>query len=212
MKNKKILALIIFIIGLILIVLALLFKNNASTLVITDLEFSNLKIISDNSFTIDVYNPSKTKKESTKVILDLFNDSKKLIMNAVMEVPELNGLETKTLEYSQANIFNELPVDFKVKKYTENVVLKENISIEAKLGNILLEFAKQVVNENYNNDKNLDITLTALSLKNDFQKDLSELEKKEYKCSLENSFVEVKFINNNYNYTTYLYCEAFVEK
>ncbi|MBQ8472220.1 MAG: hypothetical protein IJ501_01810 [Bacilli bacterium] len=211
MKKKKIFALIILIIGLILIVLALFINNNASTTV-TDLEFKNLQITSDNSFTIDVYNPSNSKKESTKVILDLFNDKEKLIMNAIIEVPKLNSFETKTIEYSQVNIFNELPVDFKVKKYTENVVLKENISIEAKLGNILLEFAKQVVNENYNNDKNLDITLTALSLKNDFQKDLSELEKKEYKCSLENSFVEVKFINNNYNYTTYLYCEAFVEK
>lgn len=211
MKNKKILAIIILVIGLLLIVLALLFNNSASTKV-TDLEFKNFKLTSDNSFIIDVYNPTTSLKESSEVIINLLNNSNKVIMNVMIEVPDLNSKETKTIEYSQAGIFDEIPVNFKVKKYTGNEELKENTSLENQLSNLLIEKAKEVVEENFSNQENFNMNLTALSLKNDYHKDLSELEKKEYKCSLENSYVVVEFIDNNFNYTTYLECEIFLEK
>lgn len=47
---------------------------------------------------------------------------------------------------------------------------------------------------------------------NNYNKNIDKLKEAEYDCSLTDTFVEVKFINGSYTYTTYLNCNLFIDK
>lgn len=212
MKKKKIIFATLFLmIGIFLIIASLFLKNNFRS-DSSDLSFSNLKITSNSSLTIDVYNPTDKTIEVEKVDLYLLNEKKEIIMIKKLEINDLKPNKKKTIEYTQENAFMENPIDFYVKKHTDATNEKDNISLESKLNTLLKEKAKEVVEEKFKYETTLDLTLTAADLETKYKKDLGELKKEEYQCSFKDSFVEVSFINGNYNYTSYIDCKIFIEK
>ena len=207
MKNKKILIIVIilFILGIILILIPLINKTGLKV------KLSNL-VITDNSLTIDYTNVSNKVIKNKKFMLFFQNDKKELIMSTILEIDNLNINETKTYEYIQDSSFKEIPKYYYLKEYKNDMEIIENINLNTKMGKILQEKAKEVIEKTYYLETFTNTTLTI----NDIEKKLNEeiyiFHKKEYNCSLDNSYVLVKKINNNYNYETYIECEIFKEE
>lgn len=209
MKNKKIfLSSIILVIGVVLILFAFLFKNSQKTKEhINNLSFRNLEVTSNNSFTIEVTNNSNKKIDYQKVMLYLQDENKKVIMSTPFEIENLGSKKTKKMEYYQENNFRVNPVSAYAKKYNENELIIENVSLDSKLADILKNTAKSIVEENFANLNSLNLTITALEMENKYKKDLGEFKKENYACSLTESFVVIEMENHNYQYTTYISCK-----
>lgn len=208
MKNKKILmivAIILFILGIILILMPL---NSKTRL---EIKLSNL-VITDNSLTIDYTNISNGIIKNKKFMLFFQNDKKELIMSTILEIDNLNINETKTYEYSQDSSFKEIPKYYYLKEYKNDMKIIENINLNTKMGKMLQESAKKVIEKNYILETFTNTTLTVNDIEKSLNKEISIFHIKEYNCSLENSYVLVKKINNNYNYETYIECEIFKEE
>ena len=45
-----------------------------------------------------------------------------------------------------------------------------------------------------------------------YNMDLGNLKDEKYKCDLEQTYVEITLQDNNYEYVTNLYCDAFLEE
>lgn len=209
MKKKLIIATVLVLIGIFFIIFGLLKKDEEN---ISNLEFTNLQVTSSNSFTVDVLNISNKNIQNEKVNLYLLDNDKNVIMVVTLEIESLNSNEKKTIEYSQESIFATTPVDFYVKKYTDENEEIENISLESELSAFLEDLVREVVEENFANESTLDMTITAEDLENNYNKNIDKLKEAEYDCSLTDTFVEVKFINGSYTYTTYLNCNLFIDK
>lgn len=208
MKNKKVLkivAIILFILGIILILMSL---NSKTRL---EIKLSNL-VITDNSLTIDYTNVSNKVIKNKKFMLFFQNDKKELIMSTILEIDNLNINETKTYEYIQDSSFKEIPKYYYLKEYKNNMEIIENINLNTKMGKILQEKAKEVIEKKYTLETFTNTTLTINDIEKSLNKEISIFHIKEYNCSLENSYVLVKKINNNYNYETYIECEIFKEE
>lgn len=207
MKNKKILIIVIilFILGIILILIPL---NSKTRL---EIKLSNL-VITDNSLTIDYTNVSNKVIKNKKIMLFFQNDKKELIMSTILEIDNLNINETKTYEYIQDSSFKEIPKYYYLKEYKNNMEIIENINLNTKMGKMLKESAKEVIEKKYTLETFTNTTLTVNDIEKYLNKEISIFHKKEYNCSLDNSYVLVKKINNNYNYETYIECEIFKEE
>lgn len=207
MKNKKILIIVIilFILGIILILIPL---NSKTRL---EIKLSNL-VITDNSLTIDYTNVSNKVIKNKKFMLFFQNDKKELIMSTILEIDNLNINETKTYEYIQDSSFKEIPKYYYLKEYKNNMEIIENINLNTKMGKMLKESAKEVIEKKYTLETFTNTTLTVNDIEKYLNKEISIFHKKEYNCSLDNSYVLVKKINNNYNYETYIECEIFKEE
>lgn len=208
MKNKKILmivAIMLFILGIILILIPL---NSKIRL---EIKLSNL-VITDNSLTIDYTNVSNKVIKNKKFMLFFQNDKKELIMSTILEIDNLNINETKTYEYIQDSSFKEIPKYYYLKEYKNNMEIIENINLNTKMGKMLKESAKEVIEKKYTLETFTNTTLTVNDIEKYLNKEISIFHKKEYNCSLDNSYVLVKKINNNYNYETYIECEIFKEE
>ena len=208
MNNKKIIIGIIFlIVGILIIITAFLFKNKDQNF--ANLKFTNLQIIDGNSFTIDVTNLSKDKILNQQVMLYLEDEEKNLIMTTPLEIEKLDSQETLTLNYYQEDLFNKKPTSFYVKEYTGKEEIIKNISLESIFSNLLKEKAKMIIEENFTLENFTSLTLTANDMEKKYQKDLGDFKNKQYNCSLNDSFVEITLVNNNYSYVAYLDCEIF---
>ncbi len=208
MKNKKILmivAIILFILGIILILIPLISKTRL------EIKFSNL-VITDNSLTIDYTNISGKTLKNKKIVLFFENAKKEVIMTTIVEIDNLNINETKTYEYIQDSNFKEIPKSYYYKDYNSNIKMIDNVNLNTKMGKILQESAKEVIEKNYILETFTNTTLTVNDIEKSLNKEISIFHIKEYNCSLENSYVLVKKINNNYNYETYIECEIFKEE
>lgn len=207
MKNKKILIIVIilFILGIILILIPL---NSKTKL---EIKLSNL-VITDNSLTINYTNVSNKVIKNKKFMLFFQNDKKELIMSTILEIDNLNINETKTYEYIQDSSFKEIPKYYYLKEYKNNMEIIENINLNTKMGKMLKESAKEVIEKKYTLETFTNTTLTVNDIEKYLNKEISIFHKKEYNCSLDNSYVLVKKINNNYNYETYIECEIFKEE
>lgn len=208
MKNKKILmivAIMLFILGIILILIPL---NSKIRL---EIKLSNL-VITDNSLTIDYTNVSNKVIKNKKFMLFFQNDKKELIMSTILEIDNLNINETKTYEYIQDSSFKEIPKYYYLKEYKNNMEIIENINLNTKMGKMLKESAKEIIEKKYTLETFTNTTLTVNDIEKYLNKEISIFHKKEYNCSLDNSYVLVKKINNNYNYETYIECEIFKEE
>ncbi len=234
---KKI-ALITFIIGIILIICAIVFNNidlsdnnssnnNSSPNPKPDsnenisdiekleyLEMSNIKILSDNSFSFDIYNKSDEDINKQNINLCALNNDNKIIMIAEFYIENLKSKESGNFQYNQSDIFNENPTTLFATVYNPNNLI-ENKAIGNQLADILRKEAKLIVEKTYGkSNKDLNITITALELENKYHVDLGELKNSKYKCNLETSIVEVSFDKNinEYQYVTTIDCEAFYEE
>ena len=208
MKNKKVLkivAIILFILGIIILLLSLINKTGLKV------KLSNL-VITDNSLTIDYTNVSNKVIKNKKFMLFFQNDKKELIMSTILEIDNLNINETKTYEYIQDSSFKEIPKYYYLKEYKNNMEIIENINLNTKMGKMLKESAKEVIEKKYTLETFTNTTLTVNDIEKYLNKEISIFHKKEYNCSLDNSYVLVKKINNNYNYETYIECEIFKEE
>ena len=208
MKNKKVLkivAIILFILGIIILLLSLINKTGLKV------KLSNL-VITDNSLTIDYTNVSNKVIKNKKFMLFFQNDKKELIMSTILEIDNLNINETKTYEYIQDSSFKEITKYYYLKEYKNNMEIIENINLNTKMGKMLKESAKEVIEKKYTLETFTNTTLTVNDIEKYLNKEISIFHKKEYNCSLDNSYVLVKKINNNYNYETYIECEIFKEE
>lgn len=208
MKNKKILmivAIILFILGIILILMPL---NSKTRL---EIKLSNL-VITDNSLTIDYTNISGKTLKNKKIVLFFENVKKEVIMTTIVEIDNLSVNETKTYEYIQDSNFKEIPKSYYYKDYNSNIKMIDNVNLNTKMGKMLQESAKEVIEKNYILETFTNTTLTVNDIEKSLNKEISIFHIKEYNCSLENSYVLVKKINNNYNYETYIECEIFKEE
>ena len=88
----------------------------------------------------------------------------------------------------------------------------DNVNLNTKMGKMLKESAKEVIEKKYTLETFTNTTLTVNDIEKYLNKEISIFHKKEYNCSLDNSYVMVKKINNNYNYETYIECEIFKEE
>lgn len=208
MKNKKVLkivAIILFILGIIILLLSLINKTGLKV------KLSNL-VITDNSLTIDYTNVSNKVIKNKKFMLFFQNDKKELIMSTILEIDNLNINETKTYEYIQDSSFKEIPKYYYLKEYKNDMEIIENINLNTKMGKILQEKAKEVIEKTYYLETFTNTTLTINDIEKKLNEEIDIFHKKEYNCSLDNSYVLVKKINNNYNYETYIECEIFKEE
>lgn len=207
MKNKKILIIVImlFILGIILILIPLISKTRL------EIKLSNL-VITDNSLTIDYTNISGKTLKNKKIVLFFENAKKEIIMTTIVEIDNLSVNETKTYEYIQDSSFKEIPKSYYYKDYNANIKMLDNVNLNTKMGKMLKESAKEVIEKKYTLETFTNTTLTVNDIEKYLNKEISIFHKKEYNCSLDNSYVLVKKINNNYNYETYIECEIFKEE
>ena len=145
MKNKKILtiiAIILFILGIILILIPLISKTRL------EIKLSNL-VTTDNSLTIDYTNISGKTLKNKKIVLFFENAKKEVIMTTIVEIDNLGVNETKTYEYNQDSNFKEIPKSYYYKDYNSNIKMVDNVNLDAKMTRLLQESAKEVIEKNY---------------------------------------------------------------
>ena len=205
MKNKKILtiiAIILFILGIILILIPLISKTRL------EIKLSNL-VTTDNSLTIDYTNISGKTLKNKKIVLFFENAKKKVIMTTIVEIDNLGVNETKTYEYNQDSNFKEIPKSYYYKDYNSNIKMVDNVNLDAKMTILLQESAKEVIEKNYILETFTDTTLTVNDIEKYLNKKLTIFHEKEYGCSLDESYVVVSKNYDTYNYVTYINCKIF---
>lgn len=205
MKNKKILtiiAIILFILGIILILIPLISKTRL------EIKLSNL-VTTDNSLTIDYTNISGKTLKNKKIVLFFENAKKEVIMTTIVEIDNLGVNETKTYEYNQDSNFKEIPKSYYYKDYNSNIKMVDNVNLDAKMTRLLQESAKEVIEKNYISETFTDTTLTVNDIEKYLNKKLTIFHEKEYGCSLDESYVVVSKNYDTYNYVTYINCKIF---
>lgn len=205
MKNKKILtiiAIILFILGIILILIPLISKTRL------EIKLSNL-VTTDNSLTIDYTNISGKTLKNKKIVLFFENAKKEVIMTTIVEIDNLGVNETKTYEYNQDSNFKEIPKSYYYKDYNFNIKMVDNVNLDAKMTRLLQESAKEVIEKNYISETFTDTTLTVNDIEKYLNKKLTIFHEKEYGCSLDESYVVVSKNYDTYNYVTYINCKIF---
>lgn len=205
MKNKKILtiiAIILFILGIILILIPLISKTRL------EIKLSNL-VTTDNSLTIDYTNISGKTLKNKKIVLFFENAKKEVIMTTIVEIDNLGVNETKTYEYNQDSNFKEIPKSYYYKDYNSNIKMVDNVNLDAKMTRLLQESAKEVIEKNYISETFTDTTLTVNDIEKYLNKKLTIFHEKEYSCSLDESYVVVSKNYDTYNYVTYINCKIF---
>ncbi len=205
MKNKKILtiiAIILFILGIILILIPLISKTRL------EIKLSNL-VTTDNSLTIDYTNISGKTLKNKKIVLFFENTKKEVIMTTIVEIDNLGVNETKTYEYNQDSNFKEIPKSYYYKDYNSNIKMVDNVNLDAKMTRLLQESAKEVIEKNYISETFTDTTLTVNDIEKYLNKKLTIFHEKEYGCSLDESYVVVSKNYDTYNYVTYINCKIF---
>ena len=205
MKNKKILtiiAIILFILGIILILIPLISKTRL------EIKLSNL-VTTDNSLTIDYTNISGKTLKNKKIVLFFENAKKEVIMTTIVEIDNLGVNETKTYEYNPDSNFKEIPKSYYYKDYNSNIKMVDNVNLDAKMTRLLQESAKEVIEKNYISETFTDTTLTVNDIEKYLNKKLTIFHEKEYGCSLDESYVVVSKNYDTYNYVTYINCKIF---
>lgn len=236
MNKTKILIIVCIAVGLIAIATGVFYimnkQNKDQNNVETDnkelkgIVFSNLNInpeAENIKVTIDGINNTKKAVSIGLVDIHLLDSNKKELFVFTASVEDILEGDTVTIEYVIEEEIEGTINDFYVSiykvennsndedNYNEESQDEQNNSLKAILGDVLREIAKEIVeSDNFTYKESFE--LTAKEMQDTYKKSLGDLLNTEYKCSLEDSYVEVGKDKNGYTYVSYISCESFNEE